>query len=54
MLNFETYVARHGEFGAQAIIETIERNEGIRANDNIPLEDRWDALMQTSSKQQRL
>jgi len=45
MPNFETYVARHGEFGVQAIIERLERYEGIRSNAIISLEDRWHALM---------
>jgi hypothetical protein len=45
MLNFETYVARHGEFGVQAIIERWERYEGIRANINTPLEARWAAFI---------
>jgi hypothetical protein len=47
MLNFETYVARHGEFGVQAIVETIERREGIRPTSDAPLslEERWNAVM---------
>lgn len=51
MLNFEIFVSRHGEYGAQALIERIERYEGIHANDNapLPLEDRWNALMQRTS-----
>jgi hypothetical protein len=46
MIDFEKYVARHGEFGVQAIVENIERKEGIRYTDVIPLEQRWNALMQ--------
>ena len=45
MLDFNAYMLRHGEFGVQAIIERIERNEGIRARATLPLEDRWNALM---------
>lgn len=45
MLDFDTYVVRHGEFGAQAIIELIERKEGIRHDEIVPLEVRWNALM---------
>ena len=45
MLDFDTYVARHGEFGVQAIVETIERKEGIRYAEVLPLEQRWNALM---------
>lgn len=49
MADFHRYVARHGEHGVQAIIERLERNEGIRANILLPLEDRWNALMQIPS-----
>lgn len=45
MLDFDIYVARHGEFGVQAIVETIERKEGIRYAEVLPLEERWNALM---------
>ena len=58
MLDFNTYVSRHGEFGVQAIIERLERYEGIRSGLLVSsLEERWNALMaQTSSSygQQRL
>jgi hypothetical protein len=53
MLDFDRYVARHGEFSVQAIIETIERKEGIRHAELLPLEQRWNALMQDSSSGQR-
>jgi hypothetical protein len=46
MLEFETFVARHGEVVAQALIENIERFEGVRSNSIIPLEQRWQVLMQ--------
>lgn len=46
MLDFDTYVTRHGEFGVQAIVENIERKEGIRHAEVLPLEQRWNALMQ--------
>lgn len=47
MLNFENYVARHGESGAQGLLEMIERREGIANNLDAPLslEDRWNAVM---------
>jgi hypothetical protein len=44
-LDFETYLARHGEFGVQALIERLERYEGVHACAAISLEDRWNALM---------
>jgi hypothetical protein len=45
MIDFEQYLARHGEFGVQAIIERWERYEGIRSGVDVPLKDRWMALM---------
>jgi hypothetical protein len=56
MLNFEVFVSRHGECGVQSLIEIMERREGIRANAEAPLslEDRWNAVMQLASPQQRL
>ena len=51
MLNFDQYVMRHGEFGVQAIVERLERYEGIRACINTSLEERWNALMQASASQ---
>jgi hypothetical protein len=47
MPNFETYMNRHGEFGVQALIERLERYEGIHPNlsFNHSLEARWNALM---------
>jgi hypothetical protein len=45
MPNFETYVARHGEFGVQALIERWERYEGIRTSISTSLEARWVAFM---------
>jgi hypothetical protein len=55
MLDFSVYVARHGEFAVQALIERIERYEGIRNSAEIPLslEDRWNAVMQLPLPQQR-
>jgi hypothetical protein len=45
MLNFNTYIARHGEIGVQAIIERLERYEGHAGNVGHSLEERWAALM---------
>jgi hypothetical protein len=45
MLNFEHIVSRHGEIVVQALIEDIERREGIRNARPLPLEDRWRVLM---------
>jgi hypothetical protein len=56
MLDFGVYVARYGECGVQSLVEMMERREGIRANFETPmsLEDRWNAVMQLPSPQQRL
>jgi hypothetical protein len=53
MLDFHAYALRHGEFAIQAIIESLERYEGVRANAAASLEDRWNALMQRSPSPQR-
>lgn len=49
MLNFESFVARHGEFGVQAIVERIERYEEVEAATSASLEERWNALMEEGS-----
>ena len=45
MLDFDTYVARHGEFGVQALVERLERYAGVRPSIAVTLEDRWMAVM---------
>jgi len=45
MLEFDKFVARHGEVVAQAILENLERHEGIRSNTGAPLQQRWHRLM---------
>ena len=45
MLDFDAYVSRLGEPGVQAIVERLERSEGIRAAGAISLQDRWNAVM---------
>jgi hypothetical protein len=55
MLNFDYYVARHGEFGVQDIIERLERYEGINNRVvAISLEERWNALMGNTHSPQQL
>ena len=54
MLDFDKYVARHGEHGVQAIIERLERYEGIKSCISTSLEDRWNLLMQATASDQRL
>ncbi len=45
-LDFMRFVSRHGEAATQAILETLERNEGIRSRTCWPLEERWNLAMQ--------
>ena len=54
MLDFNKYLMRHGEFWVQALIEHLERYEGIRSNPVIALEDRWNALMQRPIAQKHI
>ncbi|MFY9287545.1 MAG: hypothetical protein WAO98_03485 [Alphaproteobacteria bacterium] len=54
MLDFEIFIARHGEVAAQAIVENIERYEGVRNSNVISLEQRWHRVMQPAFEQQRL
>lgn len=51
MLDFEKFVARHGEVAAQALIENIERFRGMRADAIIPLEQRWVDVMEPAYSQ---
>ena len=45
MENFETVVARHGETGAQAILENWERFAGVCYAKPTSLEKRWDRFV---------
>ncbi len=45
MLEFDKFVARHGEVVAQAILENLERHEGVRSASVVPLQQRWHNLM---------
>lgn len=45
MPNFDSYVAKLGEFGVLALIEKLERYEGIKASIECPLEERWARVM---------
>lgn len=54
MLQFEHFIARHGEIATQALIEKLERYEGTCAPDSLSLAERWQRLMQSDSSQQVL
>ena len=45
MLHFDQFVARHGEIVAQAVLENLERFEGVRSDTAVPLEQRWEDLI---------
>ena len=49
MMDFENLVARHGEFVVQALLERIERYDGVPARSDVPLEERWKAVMSAAS-----
>ena len=50
MLQYDQFVARHGEAAAQALLENLERFEGIRPNTSVPLEQRWHKLITPAPK----
>lgn len=50
MMQFETFMSRHGEQGVQAILENWERYRGIRRSDPMPLERRWEIFMRETSE----
>ncbi len=52
MLDFHKYLMRYGEHGVQALVENVERFIGIRHDKPLPLEHRWNKVMQTSSTEQ--
>ncbi len=49
MLQFDRFVARHGEVAAQAIIENLERYQGAELSNTLSLEERWRRLMQDAA-----
>jgi hypothetical protein len=44
MPDFEKFISRHGEPATQGLIEAIERRNGVRGRDLLPLDVRWKAL----------
>jgi len=54
MPNFDEYLMRHSESWMLFIVEQIEHVEGIHYRMPVPLEERWDALMQTPHTQSHL
>lgn len=54
MPSFHDFVMRHGEHGAQALIEKLERYENVRARLGVTLEQRWNEVMRPAGEPQRL
>jgi hypothetical protein len=52
MLDYQKYLMRYGEHGVQAIVENIERNEGIRHKSPLSLEIRWNKVMKDEKFEQ--
>jgi hypothetical protein len=52
MLDFHMYLMRYGEYGVQAILENIEHSEGIRYNEPVALETRWNRIMKDENFEQ--
>ena len=50
MPNYTEFMMRHGEHGIQALVEYIERCEGIVFDVSVTLEDRWNYIMATSQQ----
>lgn len=46
--DFETFLMRHGESAVQALVEQMERSQGLSFPSDSPLEDRWISLMAPS------
>jgi len=54
MPDYHKYLMRYGENGVQALLEMIERNEGIRYEAPLPLELRWHKVMEEGSESEAL
>lgn len=55
MPEFSDLILRHGESWVQALIERMERYDGIRQGDAPkPLEQRWATLMREQTQHQQL
>lgn len=50
MLNYDKFVSKYGESSVQALIERLERYEGVAAATGLSLEERWNHLMQKELK----
>jgi len=48
IIEIEQLVNRYGEVVVQAIVENLERYEGVRSEAAVSLEQRWQRLMQNA------
>lgn len=48
MIEFEKLLMKHGEHGIQAILENWERFSGIRYQEPVSLERRWEIFLRTT------
>lgn len=46
--HFETVMMKHGEHGVQSILENWERFCGIRHQEPMPLERRWEIFLRAT------
>lgn len=51
MLRFDHFVARYGEIAVQAIVENLERFEGLPPFHALSLEERWQRVMHKADGQ---
>jgi hypothetical protein len=54
MKELEILIAKHGEHGVQALLENWERFCGIRHDEPMSLEHRWEIFMRSPSSQNPL
>lgn len=47
--DFAAFLARHGEVVTQAVVENLERYEGVRSDTAAPLTQRWSILTQKNA-----
>jgi len=53
IIQFDAFVAKHGEVGAQALVENWEQYRGIRHTAPLPLEHRWEMFINATAEPAR-
>jgi hypothetical protein len=51
MPDYHKYLMRHGEHGVQDLVERMERYQGIKREELLPLEQRWLIVMLATNQQ---